>query len=151
MSKQNRVYLTSDQRSELDRLVHSGTSLARVQAKARILLLTDRSLGPNRKDAEIIKSLGTSICTILRTRQAFCEQGMEAALYDKPRVGAPPKVTGDIEAKLTVLACSTPPDGHSRWTVRLLADRLVELNCIDQISAVTVHNRLKKMNLSLGS
>ena len=151
MSKHNRVFLTSSQRSELERLVHSGSSLARTQTKARILLLTDRSLGMNRKDSEIIDSLGTSICTIVRTRQAFCEEGLEGALYDRPRSGAPPKVTGDIKAKLTMLACSSPPHGHTRWTVRLLADRLVELNYVDQISAVTVHNRLKKMNLSLGS
>jgi transposase len=151
MSKRNHVVLTSAERSELEQLVRSGACLARVQTKARILLLTDRSLGPNHKDAEIIASLGTSICTIVRTRQAFCEAGLDGALHDRPRSGAPPKMTGDIEAKLTMLACSTPPDGHARWTVRLLADKLVELEYIDQISAVAVHKRLKKMHLSLGS
>ena len=118
--------------------------------KARILLLADYSVGEHRKDAEIVSALGTSICTVLRTRKQFCEQGLEAALYDKPRSGKPPKITGDIEAKLTMLACSAPPDGCSRWTLRLLADKLIELEYIDQISTVAVHKRLKKMHLSPG-
>jgi Homeodomain-like domain len=74
---------------------------------------------------------------------------MEAALYDKPRPGRVPKITGDIEAKLTVLACSDPPEGHSRWTLQLLADKLVELNLVESISAVAIHKRLKKLSETL--
>lgn len=151
MNKQRQVRLTAEQRSDLEGLIHSGSCLARVLTKARILLLTDRSLGLYRKDSEIVNALDTSGCTVFRTRRLFLVQGLEAALYDKPRSGKPPKITGDVEAKLTMLACSQPPAGSSRWTLRLLADKLIELEYIDQISTVAVHKRLKKMHLSLGS
>jgi transposase len=151
MEKPRVVNLTSDERSFLQKLLSAGSALARVQTKARILLLTDHSQGGHRTDRDIIKALGTSVCTIGRTRQAFCTRGLEAALWDKARSGKPPKITGDIEAKLTMLACSEPPDDRSRWTVRLLADKMVELEYIDYISAVTVSKRLKKANSNHGS
>jgi len=75
---------------------------------------------------------------------------LDAALYEKPRPGASPKITGDIEAKLVTLACSDPPLGRSRWTLRLLADTMVELGYIDSISNVAVYQRLKKTNSSPG-
>lgn len=151
MSKHRQVHLSPDQRHELERIIRAGSARARTQTKARVLLLTDRSQGQRRKDQEIIDALGTSICTIVRTRQAFCEQGLEAALYDNPRSGKPPKLTGDVEAKLTMIACSAPPDGRPRWTVRLLAEKMVELEYLDTISAVAIHKHLKKMNSSRGS
>ena len=77
--------------------------------------------------------------------------GLANALYDKARPGATPKITGEIEAQLTLLACSAPPAGRSRWTLQLLADKLVELKLVDSISDVAVMHRLKKTNLSLGS
>ena len=76
---------------------------------------------------------------------------MEAALFDKPRPGATPKITGDIEAQLVTLACSDPPQGHARWTLRLLADKMVALGYIESISNVAVYQRLKKTNLSRGA
>lgn len=151
MSKQRHVLLTPEQRRDLEKLVRSGNARARTQTKARILLLTDRSQGGRRKDREIIEALGTSTCTIVRTRQAFCEQGLDAALHDKLRSGKPPKLTGDAEAKLTMIACSAPPDGRSRWTLRLLAEKMVELEYIDSISAVAIHKHLKKTNSNPGS
>jgi hypothetical protein len=84
----------------------------------------------------------------VRTR--YNEEGLNGALYERPRPGAAPKLTGDIEAQLTLLACSAPPDGQARWTVRLLADKIVELGLVDKISHVAVHDKLKKMNLNLG-
>ncbi len=78
-------------------------------------------------------------------------EGMDAALYDKPRPGAPPKLTGAVEAHLTVLACSTPPDGKARWTLQLLADKLVELELVASISDVAVMHRLKKTNSNRGA
>jgi hypothetical protein len=75
---------------------------------------------------------------------------MDAALYDRPRPGGKPKITGDIEAKLTMLACSKPPEGYGRWTIQLLADKMVELRYIESISRVAVGKRLKKVNLNLG-
>jgi transposase len=112
--------------------------------------MTDRSLGERRKDAEIAKSLMVNVATVGRTRKRFLTEGMEAALYDRPRPGRVPKITGDIEAKLTVLACSNPPKGHTRWTLRLLADKIVELGYVDAISHVAVYKRLKKVNSNPG-
>ena len=92
----------------------------------------------------------TSVSTVKRTRWRFLQGGLEAALEEKPRSGRPPKITGEIEAQLTVLACSQPPEGHAHWTLRLLAERLVELGCLDSISHVAVGNRLKKTKSSPG-
>ncbi len=112
--------------------------------------MTDRSLGEHRKDKDIAKSLMINSETVGRTRKRFVTEGIEAALYDKPRPGRVPKITGDIEAKLTVLACSNPPEGHSRWTLRLLADRIVELGYVDTISHVAIRKCLKKVNSNPG-
>jgi len=150
MSKHTKLYLTDEQRSHLENLIRSGSGLARTQTKARILLMTDRSSGKVRNDAEIAESVMVNVATIGRTRRKFVNEGMEAALHDKPRPGGKPKITGEIEAKLTMLACSDPPEGHDRWTIQLLADKLVELQYIESISRVAVGKRLKKVNLSLG-
>jgi transposase len=75
---------------------------------------------------------------------------LDFALNEKPRSGAPPKINGRIEARLTLLACSEPPEGRSKWTLRLLADKLVEMEVVDSISHMSVQRLLKKMNLSLG-
>jgi len=150
MSKHTKLYLTDEQRSHLENLIRSGSGLARTQTKARILLMTDRSSGKVRNDAEIAESVMVNVATVGRTRRKFVNEGMEAALHDKPRPGGKPKITGEIEAKLTMLACSDPPEGHDRWTIQLLADKLVELQYIESISRVAVGKRLKKANLSLG-
>jgi hypothetical protein len=112
--------------------------------------MTDRNSGLVRKDAEIAESVMVNVATVGRTRRAFLSKGMNAVLYDRPRPGGKPKITGDIEAKLTMLACSNPPDGHDRWTIQLLADKMVELHYIESISRVAVGKRLKKVNLNLG-
>lgn len=151
MSKHQDISLSINERSKLSSLIGSGKSLARVITKARILLLTDVSQGKGLNNHEIVAALQTSICTVLRTRKAFLEGGLDAALYDRPRPGQPPKITGEVEAVLTMLVCSDPPDGASRWTLQLLADRLVQLELVDCISSVAVFKRLKKMNLSLGT
>ena len=150
MDKHTRITLTPEQRSHLENLIRSGSAPARTQTKARVLLMTDRSIGERRKDAEIAKSLMINVATVGRTRKRFLTEGMEAALYDKPRPGRVPKITGDIEAKLTMLACSDPPEGHSRWTLTLLADKIVELGYVDSISHVAIHKRLKKANSNPG-
>ena len=150
MSKHTKLYLTDEQRSHLENLIRSGSAPARTQTKARILLMTDRNSGLARKDAEIAESLMVNVATVGRTRRAFISKSMDTALYDRPRPGGKPKITGDIEAKLTMLACSNPPEGYERWTIQLLADKMVELRYIESISRVAVGKRLKKMNLSLG-
>jgi len=145
------VYLSKEDRQELEALIRSGESSARTQTRARILLLTDESQPKKKGTAEIASALMYSLPTITNMRKKFVEGGLENALYDKPRPGAISKITGEIEAQLTLLACSAPPAGRSRWTLQLLADKLVELKLVDSISDVAVMHRLKKMNLSLGS
>jgi transposase len=115
------------------------------------LLLTDENQKKEIGTEEIASVLMCSLPTITAIRRKFVEGGLDNALYDKPRPGAVPKITGEIEAQLTLLACSAPPEGKARWTLQLLADKLVELKLVDSISDVAVMKRLKKMNLSLGS
>lgn len=150
MSKHNIVSLNIDESKLLDGLITSGNAPARTQTKARILLMTDRSQGKHKKDADIAESLMVSRSNIVDVRARYVHEGMHSALYDKPRPGAAPKITGDVEARLTVLACSNPPEGYRRWTLRLLADKLVELKIVDSISHVAVGERLKKMISSPG-
>jgi hypothetical protein len=151
MTTKYHVYLSKEDRQELETLIHSGASSARTQTRARILLLTDENQKKKKGTKEIACALLCSLPTITNIRKKFVEGGIEKALYDKPRPGAIPKITGEIEAQLTMLACSAPPEGRVRWTLQLLADKLVELKLVDSISDVAVMHRLKKMNLSLGS
>ena len=151
MTTKYHVHLSKEDRQELEALIHSGESSARTQTRARILLLTDKSQKKKKGTKEIASALLCSMPTVTNIRKKFSEGGIEKALYDKARPGAVPKITGEIEAQLTMLACSAPPAGRSRWTLQLLADKLVELKLVDSISDVAVMKRLKKMNLSLGS
>jgi transposase len=151
MTTKYHVHLSKENRQELESLIRSGESSVRTQTRARILLLTDESQKKQKRAEEIASALMCSLPTITNIRRKFVEGGLENALYDKLRPGAMPKITGEIEAQLTLLACSAPPEGRSRWTLQLLADKLVELQWVDSISDVAVMHRLKKMKLSLGS
>jgi transposase len=150
MSKHTFIGLNDQQRQHLESLIHCGNAPARIQTRARILLLCDRSQDQKRTDAEIAAALLCSPATVRNVRHRFLAEGLDAALYDRPRPGATPKLTGDLEAQLTVLACSDPPEGQARWTLRLLADRMVELGFVESLSHVTVFERLKKTNSSPG-
>ena len=145
------MHLTSQQRKQLDKLIRSGRAPARTLTKARILRLTDHSQGAHRTDQEIASALGVSMPTIWRVRKRCLEDGLEAALHDKPRSGRPPKITGDIEARITMLACSDPPPGHAKWSLRLLADKAVELGYLDSISHMAISKRLKKTRCGPGA
>ena len=151
MTTKYHVYLTQENRQELESLIRKGESSARTQTRARILLLTDENQKKKKGTKDIGSVLMCSLPTITAIRKKFVEGGLENALYDKARPGAIPKITGEVEAQLTMLACSTPPEGRSRWTLQMLADKLIELKLVDSISDVAVMHRLKKMNLSLGS
>ena len=150
MSKHTYVDLTTEQRDVLEQLIHSGNAPARTQTRARILLLADRSQGPQRADQEIAVALLCHKGTVRNVRHRFQRDGLQAALHDKPRPGQKPKITGEIEAQLTVLACSDPPAGHARWTLRLLADKMIELGHIEYVSHVTIGEVLKKTHSSHG-
>ena len=140
------VKLSEQERDELIQYLRRGRSSARSQTRARILLLSDDDL----EDDEIVEALKVSKSTVCRIRKRYCEGGLDFALSEKPRSGAPTKIDGNIQAKITMLACSEPPEGRSKWTLNLLADKLVEMEVVDSISNMTVQRVLKKMNLSLG-
>jgi len=151
MSKHLHTELTKNQRAELEQLIHAGNAPARKQTRARILLLSDRSRGQKRTDQEVADAVLCSTSTVRNIRRRFVAGGLPAALDDKGWPGAAPKFTGEIEAQLTALACSDPPEGAARWSLRLLADRMIELGYVDYISHVTVRELLKKTGLSLGA
>lgn len=140
------IQLSGEQHAEVETLIRTGNAAARVQNRARILLLSSEG----KRDAEVSEALHTSPATVQKTRRFFFREGLHRALYDKPGRGRPPRITGEVEAHLTMLACSTPPQGRDRWTLQLLADKMVELQYIEAISDQAVHYTLKKTNLSLG-
>jgi len=150
MSKPVFVSLTDVQRQQLHQLTRSGNAPARVQNRARILLLADRGVGQGRTHRQIIDALGVCGVTVSAICRRFVLEGMEAALYEKPRPGQTPKITGEVEAHLVLLACSDPPQGQARWTMQMLADKLIELQLVDFISDSAVCDRLKKTRLSRG-
>jgi transposase len=151
MVKHRHIRLTKDERTELERLIKSGTHPARTIGRARTLLLLDRSQGQERTIAEVKDAAMVSQGTIYNLKQRYFAGGLPEALHEKPRPGRPvTKLTGDVEAHLVALACSDPPEGYERWTLRLLADRLVALDVVDSISHTAVAKKLKKTNLSLG-
>jgi transposase len=144
MGKHTQVVLTAEQRTELEQLIRSGDAPARTHTRARILLLSDRSQGQKRTDQEVADAMLCSKSTVVNVRRRLLTDGLACALYDKGWPGAKPKLTGEIEANLTMLACSDPPPDHARWTLRLLANQMVELGYVDEVSHVTIREWLKK-------
>src|SRR5688500_2090467 len=147
MAKRYRVTLTLSERQELEQLISRGKADARKLAHARILLQADEAEGgPKLTDDQIASALDTCTRTVERVRERFVEQGLEAALLPKPtkRVYAR-RLDGRQEARLVALACSKPPGGKARWTLRMLADELVVLGVgVDAVSHETVRQTLKK-------
>jgi transposase len=150
MSKHQHIFLEKSERTKLEQLIKSGTHSARVIARARTLLLLDRSQGQKRKVREIVEAAMVSPGTVSNLKKRYFAEGLGGALYEKPRPGAKPKIDGEVEAHLIALTCSDPPEGYDHWTLRLLADRLVTMEVIESISHVAVGDALKKMNSNLG-
>lgn len=151
MAKKYRVTLTKSERHELEQLLSHGKADVRRLNHARILLKADESKwGPAWSDVDIADGLETSVSTVERIRCRFVEEGLEHALspYRKPRRTYRRKLDGAGEAKLIAIACSTPPEGQSRWSLRMLAEQMVELDYVDEISHETVRQTLKKTNSS---
>lgn len=140
------VDLNQEECQHLQQLISRGKPAARMVTRARILLKASQGY----TDQQIVQALSTSVATVERVRQRFVEEGLEAALTEKPRRGAAPKLSGKEEAHLVALTCSTPPLGRARWSLRLLADKAVELGLCDTISHETVRATLKKTNLNPG-
>jgi transposase len=134
------VELSTDELLSLKTTLRRGATPARVQTRARVPDLLHRGQPP----ATIATTLGLSVQTVFNIKRRYLTEGFEAALQDKTRSGKPPGIGGEARAKLTALACSQAPDGHARWTLRLLADRAVKLGFVDSISHTAVKQILKK-------
>ena len=146
------VRLNTEEREQLLAFVNTGRAAAAKLLHARILLKADVGAGDRHwTDEEIAEALDTSAATVHRVRQTCVEQGMEAALARKRPTGRQyRKLDGAQEAQLIAVACSAPPEGRARWTLQLLADKLVELDIVDTISAECVRTTLKKTSSSRG-
>lgn len=146
------VRLLPAERQALLDLVRTGRRPAAVLAHARILLHADAGdAGPAHDDAAVAAATEASVSTVYRVRQAFVEDGLDAALHRKRPTGRQyGKLDGAQEARLVALACSAPPAGRARWTLKLLADRLVELEVVESISPECVRTALKKTRCSRG-
>src|SRR5215467_5412784 len=145
------VRLSAEEREQLQALIRKGKSSAQRLMKARILLKADVSEGGEGwSDSQIINALETSATTVYRTRQQLVEEGFEAVLNRKKpsRPSVLPIFDGEKEAKLIALACSEPPKGRSRWTLRMLENKVVELDIVERASDSTIGRVLKKTNLS---
>jgi len=154
MSPRYRVTLTAEERKDLETMTRRGKTHARKFIHARALLLCDAGAdGPAWNVADVATALGVTSRAIEHLKKRFVEDGIEAALDRKPRVKPPREVIfdGAFEARLITLACSDAPEGRRRWTVRLLADKAVELKIAESVSHMTVQRVLKKTNLSLTS
>lgn len=142
MAKKYIVNLTDDERTELLALTKKGKVAARTVTRAHLLLQADTGV----TDETIAQALHIGTATVERIRKRCVEEGIAAALAERPRLGRHRKLDAKAEATLIALACSTPPDERARWTLQLLADKLVELTVVDTLSDETVRRTLKKTN-----
>ena len=149
--KQQHIHLTLAQRAEAEALLARGTATALSHRHARILLEADAA--PQRRmrtDAQVATRCGVSARTVARVRERFATDGFAVALHGRPHPGSAPKLSSAQEARLIALACTAPPEGRARWSVRLLAERAVELEEVPPISRELVRTTLKKTGSSRG-
>ena len=145
------IELSNQEKVRLMEIVKKGNSPARTILRANILLASDKQSDKYMTVSEIANAYRTTPTTVQTVRASYCKKGLEATITRKKRETPPipAKVTGEVEAHIIALACGQPPEGYSKWTLRLLANKTVELGYIESISHVTVSTILKKMNLSL--
>jgi hypothetical protein len=152
MAPRYKVTLTTEERQELEAISTKGKRSARTVLYSRALLLLDAGeYGPKWFVEKVAEALGVTPRSLEHLKKRFVEQGLSAAIERKERVKPPREIQfgGEFEARLLALACSESPEGRSRWTVRLLAEKMVELKIVPSVSPMTVCNTLKKMNLNL--
>jgi len=143
--KSHCVKLSEHERQHLQKIVESGKDKARKITRCRILLLADKG----KTDQEISDALNVCLATIFNIRRRYSQWDLERAIGEAARSGQPPKFEGKSMAQITAIACGKPPEGHARWSPRLLADHVIELDIVETISYQSVRNILKKTNLSL--
>jgi hypothetical protein len=150
MAPRYQIILTDEERAQLERITRDGKTPAKKFLYARALLLCDKWTGAAWNVEDVAAALGVTSRTIEHLKKRFAEGGIEEAFERKVPVSPRAvKFDGNFEAHLIALACSEPPAGQARWTVRLLADKMVEMQYVDKVSPMTVHYTLKKMNCSL--
>jgi transposase len=143
-----RLYLTTDERATLESWVKKGKHSAKKVQYAQILLNSDENV--ERKSSTLLKDvIGVSVKTIERVRRRFCEVGMELFTVQKRKTRSDKKIDGRVEAHLSALLCQSPPEGKSRWELKLLSAKLVELQVVEHISTTMVSRLIKKTNSSL--
>jgi transposase len=147
MAKRYRVTLSDEERDRLEGLTRKGTASVRMVRRAQTLLLA----AEERRDEDIAAALRIGVSTVERTRRRCVEEGVEAALRERPRPGARPKLGPKAQAYVVALACTKPPEGRHRWTLRLLADRVVELELVPDITPEAIRLLLKRTSSSRGS
>jgi transposase len=150
MSQKLYVRLGEEDRAALEKMTRSGVGKAREITRARILLLADRNQTDWKTQEQIAEAASVSSVTVSRICRRFVLEGKQQAIKERPRPGQAPKITGEVEAHLLATACSDPPEGKERWTLRLLAQELVRLEVVEAISHVAVHQALKKTRSSRG-
>lgn len=151
MKKKYIVTLTKEEQEELKEHVKKGKIAGYKIKHANILLKADEGeYGPKWPDARIAEAYNVHETTVRNIRIRFVEEGIEKALERKKQLNRRIKIDGDAEAKLIAIACSNAPEGYSKWSVRLLAEKMVKMEIVEEISHTSVHNILKKMNLNLG-
>ncbi|AHF10427.1 helix-turn-helix domain-containing protein [Dehalobacter restrictus] len=145
------IELTESDRKALTDLVTKGIAPAKLILRANILLASDRNSTKHMTVAEIAETFHTTPTTVQTVKTTYVEKGLEQTLVRRKRKipPVPAKVTGDVEAHIIALCCSNPPKGYSRWTVRLLSEKCIELGYVKSISPMTISRTLKKTNLSL--
>ena len=152
MAQRYKVTLTREERAMLEAISTKGKRAARTVLHARALILLDAGeYGPKWVVAKVAEALGTTPRSLEHLKKRFVEEGLSAAIERKKRVTPPREIQfgGEFEAKLLAVACSDAPEGRERWTIRLLAEKMVELKIVLSVSPMTVCNTLKKMKLSL--
>ncbi len=151
MEKRWVVELSEEERERLKQLIHKGNVIGYKIRHAHMLLKADEGAeGPAWSDKQIADAYHTSVSTVRNLRKRLVEKGFEAALEREKQAKRKSKWDGEMEAKLIAIACSKPPEGYSRWSVRLLAHHVVELEIIESISHTAVHQIMKKTNLNRG-
>ena len=150
-AKKYKVWLTDTERKELEQVTRRGKHTASTVKRANILLNLDENRGPVKQQAEIAAQLSTTTATIYTVSKQFAEDGLQATLSRRIREQPPrqPIATGEVEARIIALACGEPPEGRSRWTLRLLEEKVMELQIVESISDNTIGRLLKKHHLSL--
>jgi len=143
------VKLTKEERSKLLRLTLAGKIGVRQLNRVKVLLLADENNEKGGKtDKEIAAKLDIGHATVCRIRRRYIEEGWKPAIAEKARSGRPPEISGEVRAQITALACTDAPEGFGRWTLRLLADKVVELDFVENISHNTIGEILKKTRSS---